>query len=534
MILISDRAKTVTGEDGSSLSYEGVFFIPPHRLGDASARFFLSMVKESGLSPAIRKTKGNFYAVYTDVNGKRFAFVDNGAIYLAYAGKGEISSDFFNLLEKFSPSVNDMDLWALFEILHNGVIHTDRTPIKEVRRIGRDEVINLDDEGKICSEPKGLSDPFVIDDSAPSFDNVFGGILESIKGEHISIDLTGGLDTRLTLGLLLSHNIEFETASSGILGHPDFEIPITLARLGGFENYPYLHNPTTLQDDIEPLIEAFDCLTNSVALHRYYRMINERLNRGVTLALLSAGGGFFRDFWWLSDWPIFNKKKPNIAALYYRRMATRIEFALFKGTILKEIALNFNENTVKNLEAKYGGRSPARLANDACAYFYHVHGIGSAGLTGYNRFIPTLGHFYDPELLLTGANMPIKLRRMNGFIRQIVSASNPAIAKVRTDRGQSLSDKRMDRFIDELQFIFDIGGRALRRIRHRLTGKAVHKEPNHPEYMRLVRALPQYRDSLKMCQKLNLVNNSLDPTDIPNRFIGSIIAVGELLRRAGV
>ena len=59
----------------------------------------------------------------------------------------------------------------------------------------------------------------------------FAALARSLDGCALSVDATGGFDSRLVLCLLDAHGLPFELATSGRPGAPDTEVARAVARL---------------------------------------------------------------------------------------------------------------------------------------------------------------------------------------------------------------------------------------------------------------------------------------------------------------
>jgi len=530
-IRISKRAKKAVATDGSSLAWEGVLFIPHFAEGETSAAEFLRLVVEIGLEKATRVLKGLFFAVYENPRGERFAFVDNCGYFYAYRSENLVSADFVDFLDSGKFGISDIDLAGITDLLREGLLFFDRTPIEGVTRIAADSIISEKPVSSGFSTiSKGLIDIFTPDDDVRPPDEIIAESLESFRGRKIAIDLSGGLDTRLTLAFCLAREIPFTAFSHGVPGHPDIEIPKRLAEVGGFEYRPVFVEPNDLPDDLDGMLSKMDYLHNTISFYDNYKMNLDLLRDGFDLRVQSGSAVMLRDFWMFSDWPFCKRWKPNFARLYSIRMKSKSYPGMFKNTHIENLDRTFDDDIVRALERRYS-RSPARLANEACAFHYRHRAGGGRVMTFGNRQIPTFPLFCDYELIHSAANMRYSDKRMHRFFREHVSSASPALARIKTDRGQSFRDGKAAIMADKIALLFDLGGRLYRKIRYRVTGKPMSQPLTHADMSKAIRALFQFPPDLKILQKAGFINPSLSPDEIPTGKIGNIIAAAEIVKK---
>src|SRR5205085_4578813 len=140
---------------------------------------------------------------------------------------------------------------------------------------------------------------------------------QSIANEKVSLDLTGGIDSRLLAAAFSYFGMPFELAASGVEGTPDIEIAAEVAKALGKEFFVTSHDPH--RTDWNELFALSDGLFDLGKSDRPLQLQQDRAARGITLAISGAGGELFKDFWWLQDFPFYARKKPNLERLYAMR-----------------------------------------------------------------------------------------------------------------------------------------------------------------------------------------------------------------------
>ena len=100
-----------------------------------------------------------------------------------------------------------------------------------VKRLSRGAYLLLAD-GKISTCSKELS---ALEDSTRDeelgYNVLFEAFSKAAKNRKVSVDLTGGQDSRLNVALLNHHTESYETALSGFPEHPDLTIGMRIAKV---------------------------------------------------------------------------------------------------------------------------------------------------------------------------------------------------------------------------------------------------------------------------------------------------------------
>jgi len=532
-IRISKRAKKVVADDGSSLSWEGVLLIPPVQEGEDSAREFLRLADDMGLADAIKKLKGQFYSVYEDSRGDRFAFVDNGGYFHAFYSDKLVSSDFADFLKSDDYGISDIDPAHMTSLLREGQVYFGKTPLADVEGLkSEDIIVSRHNSTGLESLKKGLGKIFIFDDDTRPLDEIIGESLESFRGRKIAVDLTGGLDSRFTLSFLIERDIPFVAFAHAVPGHPDVEIPKKLAEICGFEFRPLFFDSKELPDYADEMLADMNYLHNTIFYYSNYRMNRLLSSEGFDLRIKSTFGGWLRDFWMLSDWPFCRRKNPNLERLYKTRMKTKAYPNLLANTPLEEFDKNYDAKNIELLNENFS-RSPAYLANEAAMFELRGKAMGGIILTSDNRQIPSYAILGDFDVLHSSANLGYSNKRMHRFFRRQVSSISKELGRIRTDRGQSMNSHNAAILFDRGVLVFDLMGRIYRKIRYYATGKSVKEPLEKSEFKDAIRMLPQFPPALKLLQENKFINPTLDEADITTGKIGNIIAAAEIVKLLG-
>src|SRR5208337_4346291 len=256
-----------------------------------------------------------FFVIQSKKSGEIRAFIDNSGLYQAFYTSDKISTSFLELAahERHTPA--DLDPDAVVEFLHFGSLYSSKTFIPSIRRISHKDILYLSPGGTKLTFTKkhidGISASPVI--SSKSFEQYFHEIAASLSNCKVSIDLTGGLDTRLVAAMLDHCGLQFETASSG--GTPEYEdihLSKEVAQAMGHPWFGTIHSASALQNDLNNLLLSTDGLYDILYYHRLYQLQNSRKERGIDTMISGVGGELFKDYWWLHDFPFYSRKASNV------------------------------------------------------------------------------------------------------------------------------------------------------------------------------------------------------------------------------
>ena len=125
---------------------------------------------------------------------------------------------------------------------------------------------------------------------------IFKGYAHAVSGISTSVDVTGGLDTRLLVAALHVNGVDFETGVSGHVHHPDVFLDATAAASIDRKFHVTTHDVSGLPSELESTVESLDGLrAHILTQHRLTQYQRDRYERGVTLTLKGIGGELYRD-----------------------------------------------------------------------------------------------------------------------------------------------------------------------------------------------------------------------------------------------
>ncbi|MFB0516602.1 MAG: asparagine synthase-related protein [Candidatus Neomarinimicrobiota bacterium] len=511
-------------------AWKGLVFIPGVQAGQPSVEYVVRSLaeEERTLPEALLPLKGIFFLTIRDKRRQvNYVLTDNSGLFKGYFAKRLIGTSYLELVRHLRLRTGDLSPEAVVEFLHLGNIYFNRTFTPGIEKIGHDEILTFGPDGEVQQIPKPL--PALENPPTYSLTEYFQELAASIRGENISLDLTGGFDSRLVACLLDHAGLDFEVSLSGAKTYGDFAIARKVADALGKELQVTYHQVNENVGDVEALFQVEDGLGDVLTFHRLSQYHSDRRERGVTLALSGVGGELYKDFWWLQDFPFYNTLRPNIARLY----DLRIEPLRFPHSILandlEELSINFRARMLKAL-ARYLDDSNTKTYDRIYYYFKMQEMAGRIATSTINHYLNLFIPLLDPDLVTVGFNLPRRQRFFNSYHRSLLYRLYPQVAKIRTTEGVTASLSPAALSTDIARYIGNKGKRALKKVSQRLWGQTrFQDDPDHPDLRRSICSLRLTGDMLTSLKDHGILNPVLCKDGLNLRYLGRILTLGLLL-----
>ncbi|MEO7993962.1 MAG: asparagine synthase-related protein [bacterium] len=503
------------------------------RLGSTSITKFLAGLTAKNLvgrSPALR---GAYWLILREIaSGQRFALIDPNGLYKAYVSERLLSNNYLDHAAALQLRATDLDPDAVMELLHFGQLFTGVTMTSAIRRLRADELVRFDATGRVQSSPRPVrtmeADPSV------TFDGFWTALTGALGSERLSIDLTGGKDSRLIACLCQHAGLDFELALSGHPGHTDVIIGGEVAAALG---HTLVVTDPQLGDVHEALPRLFrlaDGMHDILPFHRLEQYWTDRASRGITVSLNGAGGEIFNDHWWFHDYPFYSRKVSNLTLLYDTRAEQMREYPhdYFAGDA-RGRSEAFRSRMLVFIDRYRRERNTESYDLFSMEFKTREMG-GRMASSSANNFVNVIMPYLDREVQSVGYHLPRRQRAFNRFHRHEITRLNPAVARVRTSEDMSLSAKPLDMAADSVINVWNKARRLTRKLNQRLLNKRdFPKNPDHPQLRESVRALPLTGELLTALKDHQLINPELALARIPDAHLGWFVTLGLLVRELG-
>ncbi|MBE3128507.1 MAG: hypothetical protein IMZ60_02385 [Actinobacteria bacterium] len=512
--------------------WRGCLFIPDIPVGEKSVEMFAREIKIQGIENACSILYGSFYCfVYDKKSNVYYAFTDNSRqSSLFYDNKNSlISSSFLHLIKLNHPEIKNMLPTSIVEFILTGFIFSPEVFFKNIRIIEADEIIIFPQENEVrmaLREKKlenifsGLEEP-----TKPEiFLKEFQKIINSLKNKKISIDLTGGTDTRLLMTIFHSLGLNFETAISGMPDSSDVLISSKVAQEKNLTHFVTHHilNSEVLESELKEIFYLGDGLTNILDIHRLYQFQKDKKEKRIDFSISGSGGELYKDGgWWRAAFIKRNKRKivdglVNSGLAGWGLSRAEIPKNIFSERLF-ELAINYKKNLSKKIYNHFTHNSQQDFYKMADQIFYEYSVRAPRGFN--QRLTVTYAPLLEKNIVKLGINIPGKERLFHIFYRKIITSLDPEIAKIKTNRGGSTMSSKIYYIITDILKMF-------------LTNIFQKKTPGttNPKIYRTVENFTETKNLFKILKNYEIINRKTEPENIDNKYLGRLITLGMLIK----
>lgn len=391
--------------------------------------------------------RGNFFLAVWEGESKRgWACVDPNKHYSAYCSDHSVSRSYLELCEHDGITSNDIDIEALLEFLSLGYVHFGRTHTKRIRKISSDEIVYLDAFGlkvDVRVTPKIEDVPIY-----GSLNEAFEPIADALRSMSVSVELTGGFDSRLLACLLFQNGVPFEASIAAPEGHIDHRLGSEVAQVLKVPYHLHCWEETELEKSLDDIMLACDGLTGDLTTcHRLSQLSEERLGRGVEVALKGSAGELYKDFFWQQDFPFYWSPNSRIDRL----VELRIEMERQSRKILcDEAHLAYVQYRQRQFERfRIYERDRNTQTYDAIYFHERMGTWGSRMMTMLqNQNICIAAPLGEIESVQIGYHAPRTDRFYSRLHRKYITEASSAASRVLTTDGTTASSMSSDLFLD--------------------------------------------------------------------------------------
>lgn len=532
-LLFDGDSSNVMEDSNYRIIWKGFVFINGYAPGKESFKVFIKNMRNDDIKSACRTLKGIYFIALRDKSsGTDYFFVDNSGLFQSFYTGDTISTSFLELIKYKNYNIGDFDPYATVEFLHLGNIYSDRTFIKSIKKIPWNKIIQFTNGDKeLQSIDKEIPNIDEIDEVSPkSFEEVMEYLSCSLRSCKVSIDLTGGIDSRLLAIILDYYGLEFETAISGEDDYHDVLISRQVAKVIGHPWYCTNHSIVTIEDDMKELFRTTDGLLDVLIYHRLLQHQKARRSRGIDLMISGVGGELFKDFWWLQDFPFYCKKSADLERLVAYRIMPQDPSHNILDERLQGISEQLRGNIVHELTQYILPMNTRTYDN---IYFnYRCRGLAGRFLTANSSCLQCYAPYIDIDTARIGFNLQRRLRFFNIFHRKLLTSINPSIASMPTTEGGISSSMSMKIIVtrDLKRYVADKMNRLSVKIRQRLQKNVSFESPNNPHLYQFVRSLKILNESIRVLNEANILNRNMKLDLVDNRYLGRFLSLALLIR----
>jgi hypothetical protein len=503
--------------------WAGFLFLRGFAAGRDSVGSLLKSLRRLGAEAALAAGKGSFVLCVLDKHSREiFCCVDPFGLARLFVAGPFVSDDLFALVGALGYDENQLDMDALACFLRFSFYGFGRTIDRRVRFLAGDEIAVLAPGGDHRLLHKKLPDHR----SAPEafdFDAYISDVRIAISGQRVSLDLTGGYDSRLLAACLKDSVVE--TASTGQPGNFDVAIARRVASAIRLPHVTARHDSSGLEDRARTLLRLTNGQTGILTYDHVHQFTQGRLARGITLVIAGIGGELWKDILWLQDFP-FLSGPPRFARLYQTRIEPRAMSAVQLAPTLAAAFEQAREDYIGRMRTRFG--SLPRTAAYDCVYAYLriPFTAGPSVSAGIRMGLPTFCPLYDPEGAAASMRKPPRERLFSRWHRETIARHAPEIATLRTDDGLS-ARSGFSALADLPHYIGNKGFRAAQKLAQKFGLPDIrHLSLDDPGTLAAGRALAAARPALECLRRLDVIAPHADAVQFSRALFDRLLTAG--------
>jgi len=411
----------------------GLFYIPGFQAGLASITKLASDLGSGNLQQLARDFRGIFMLLIEDKRSSTcYVLVDNTGMFHVFCSETEISTSFLELAISQGARAADLDQEAIVEFLHFGYISFGRTLIKRIVKLAPEQIASIS-RGKISYIAKTLPGF----ETRPTYTllDLLRDFTAAVAAERVSVDLTGGMDTRALVCMLHYLGLDFELAVRGRDSDPDVQIAREVAQAIGKQLHVCHSSIDDLESQLPYVLKISDGLLDVTKSYGALLLQRERVQRGVTLMLSGNGGELYRDDWWLQDFPLYAREKANVERFCALRLLPKDPDDSFLAGRYREISRGYRQRLLEDL-SRYVVRGNTQTY-DRIIVNFRIRDLIGRFATNHTHLLQCYVPFVERDALIFGYNLPRRQRFFDHYFRKTATTCAPRAARVPTTRGHA-------------------------------------------------------------------------------------------------
>ena len=520
-----------------TIAWRGYAWYPGQREGEDSISAIGRELHSHSLAELAPRLKGVYgLFVYDHKLREWYITGDPSGLFRIYYSNIVVSTRFLNLCSHIRAKPVDIIADNVIEYIAHGAILGEETFLRQIRVLRDHELISLNNKDgreslRILS--KKSTDP--AENPEEILVEIVRGIKESLEGRRLSVDLTGGLDSRILVCLCTNEDLPFETAISGREDNPDVIIARRISEIIGREFYCTPHHVDRLDDELSLVFEVGDAHTDVLHYHRDLQHAKARLNRGINLMMHGGGGEFYRDHSFVHDFPRYGSPHSNLERLYRLRVCPLPIPQAMLTERGRRILSGIEARTIEKFKNYVSSTN-----NETCERVYLHLRLPEFMGAFYSNYIhlglDVVAPFFDREAIEGIMRTSPWSRFFALWHRRFLTRRCPTLSRLPTMDGVTASALWHDMLRDSAIYAAIQLRRAARKMTQRYFGRSMFYNvgafaAHHPDYMSAAfrtRTLERAVDALK---EFDILAPDLRPGDINTFHLGRVLTAGLLLDR---
>jgi hypothetical protein len=462
--------------------------------------------------------------------------IDNSGLYQVFYSDHGISASFLELASFDGLAPSQLDLEAVVEFLHFGNINFDRTFFPSIRKLSGEVIARVSTQSGISFVEKSLPDF-----AAPtqySLEDSLRDLAASVSGERVSVDLTGGMDTRIIAILLHYYGLPFEVAIRGNEEDLDVQIAREVAATLGKDLQVCHPRIDRLENDLDNVLGICDGLMDVVTSYGSLQLQYERARRGITLMVSGAAGELFRDHFWLQDFPFYARRQPNLERFCdLRLLPTDPDHSLLAGKY-RDLSRGYRARLLRDL-SRFAVEGNTQTYDQITYRVLYHESIGRF-LTNHSQVLPCSAPYMERETARYGYHLPRSQRFFDYYFRKTATQRLPVAARNRTTKNYTMSTESA--FLQK--DVYKYAGDKLTRVRRRLGQRYFRRDYRscgkldqplgHTQLFPTLRRSERVRSAVEQLKDAGVLNPAVSLEAIKDQHLGTVLTLGLVMDRLAV
>lgn len=510
-----------------AIYWSGFLYVAGKSSGVDSVQRFAEALA-NGLLEALNCLKGVYMVVVADkVSGDAYAFVDSSGLFHAFHSSRGVSSSFLKLAAEHGSHLPEMSPDALVQFFHFGHVPFGGTFFREINRLDGDQIVRISSAGAVSLMSKNSR--ALGPEPARDFGAQLMSFASSVAAEKVSIDLTGGIDSRLLAVILEYFGLPFELAVSGADDHEDVTIARDVARILNRPLHVTHHECGDFEGSLPALFEACDGLFNVASGHGPLQNQRKRKARGATLMITGAGGELFKDFWWLQDFPFYRQRTSHIKRLYSMRIVPVAPRHDYFAEPYADVSRCLRRTYLQKL-AGYASDTNTQTY-DRIYYCVKMRDVVGRMMSNHAWLLHCYAPFLEPEIATVGYRLPRSTRFFNSFHRRMTTRYSPAAARIQTtEGGMSVSSEPGAIAVDLAKYVINRVSRLDRKIGQRIfRRRGLERGPTNATFEHDLQRYAATKRGFEQLKDAGILRSDLALADVPPQYCGNVLSLGMFL-----
>ncbi len=519
-----------------NIAWQGYVWYPGHREGEESIAALARELHRRSLAELAPKLKGIYGLFVYDAESRSWQITgDTSGLFRIYYSDHAVSTRFLDLSDHLDASLEDLVTRHLVEYLAHGAVLGAETFLRQVRVLRDDEILsfNIEENTPTRVIPKASTSPGENPDEL--LEVYVRGVADSLRGRRLSVDLTGGLDSRVLVCLCSRQGLPFETAISGREDNPDVTIARRIAEIIGREFHCTPHRIDRLDEELPLVFDAGDAHTDTVHFHRDLQNAQARLARGVALMMHGGGGEIYRDHSFVHEFPRYGSRHSNLERLYRLRVCPLPMSSGMLTNSARRLLAGIEGETIQKFE-KY----VAPTNNQTCERIYlHLRMPEFMGVF-YSNYIhlglDVLAPFFDREIVEGIMRTSPWSRFFALWHRRFLTQRCPTLSRLPTMDGVTASALWSDILRDSGKYAAIQLRRAGRKVTQRWFRRSMFYNvgataAHHPDYIPTLLRTETLKRAIAALKEVDILAADFEPAANDSFHLGRILTAGLLLDR---